>query len=628
MVGAATWVVVIAVMTFPPPVAGPAPGPDAQWILGLDLAARAHLQAGTDMVWTYGPLGFLGEPMYFFASQWILATAFLVLVHFGLFTCLAVLFRRWQTPPWTWLVAGVALVLPQFFGGFADREGLLLSGLLFLVAADGLHRAAWRGWLVGAALYSACLALVVTTALVVAVADVVLFAVVALVARRPRAAAAAPVLFGVLLLAVWLAIGQSLGTIPAFLRATYEILTWYPATLALQPSPSWLVAGTATVAVVGLGAVTAIVAGARRLGLLLLFATPTVFVLFRDAFVRFDIPRVHIYLSLLLVVGLLAFGIAMSPVADEAWRKARRWGRGIGALAVAIAVLLVWVSMGSAPFGSVADSARGLAHMVRLAVDSSAQSRTAAAAKRYFASEIPLSGSTIALLRTGTVEPMPWDVAAVYAYDLRWDPQPVLQSYTAFSAYLDTLDAEHLAAHTPPDFVLLSTETIDGRYNPFDEPAVFRTLLDWYAPAGPPDGNQLVLQPRAAPVDDHQTPLSDTCGPFARRIDVPSVPGRLVFADVTVTESPLGRTLSTLFAPAWVTVVLDLSDGSNALFRLAPGTASDGLFMSGYAADAGGLHDIFTGRATPSVASFALSTIAPADYGSTVCVHFWSQAAP
>ena len=627
---AAAWVVAVGVMTFPAPLAGPTPGPDAQWLLGLDLAARAHLQAGTDIVWPYGPLGFLGEPMYFFATQWVLTSAFLVLVHFGVFACVGVLFLRWRTPPWAWLVTAVALVLPQFFGGYADREGMLLSALLFVVAAadctgtpGGLARRCNRvlgvPWPGGHDRPPRCRGRRgpvhgrgpgrPATA-----------------GRHHRSHALRDPPSG------RVAVGRpESGAIPAFLRATYEILTWYPATLALQPSPSWLVAGTATAALTVFAAAAALLVGARRLGVLLLFAAPTVLVMFRDAFVRFDITRVHIYLSLLLVVSVVALGVAVSPgpagpgarpVAGAG--QPRPGGRCRGPSRV-----------GVDPSGPAARDPLRLGGRLRSRAGphgeaGGRQASTGAAvtaAKRAFAAEIPLTSNTVATLRTGTVEPIPWDLAAVYAYDLRWNPQPVMQSSEAFSSYLDTIDADHLAGGRRPDFVLLSTETIDGRYNPFDQPAVFRTLLDRYEPLGPPDGNQLVLRPRGTPLDDRQTTISTPCGPLTRPLAVPSAPGRLVFAAVSVSESGLGRALSSLFAPASVTIDLGSPMAAGAL-PVGPGTAADGLFMSVYAPDAAALGDVFSGRTTPSVSSFTLSTIAPADYGSTVCVRFWSQAAP
>ncbi len=625
---AAAWVGLLGAMTFPVPPAGPTPGVDPQWILGLDLAARAHLQAGTEIVWPYGPLGFLGQPIYYFATQSIMAAGFLLVVHFGVFACVAVLFRRWGTAPWVWAVAGVAFLLPNFFGGYADREGLILVSLLFAVAADALKRPAWRGWLAAATLYSACLSLVVTTALVVAVADVVLFTTFALVRRQRQAAVAAPALFAGLLLLVWLASGQGLANIAAYVRSIYEILNWYPVTLALQPSPSWLVAGTATVLAVAFGALAMLVLRVQRVGTLLALSAPAVFVMFRDAFVRFDVPRIHMYLSILLVVCVVVAGAAASPGASAALGHVRGWGRGIAGACLVFGVLLVWGSMPATPFGSITADVRGLAHTGRLVVDTSLQRRAVAAAKQFFAGEIPLSSATVALLRTGTVEPVPWDVAAVYAYDLRWDPQPVMQSSEAFSSYLDHLDAAHLVGPQRPDFVLQSTQTIDGRYDPFDQPEVFRTLLNRYAPAEPPDGNQLVLRPRTTPTEQQDMTVSTTCGPFARHISVPSAPRRNIFADVGISVSPLGRALNSLFAPAWVTIVLDLSDGRTAVYRLAPGTASDGLFLSAYAPSAADLNRIFTGEATPSIVGFSLSTTAFADYAPDVCVRFWSQPAP
>jgi hypothetical protein len=625
---AAAWVLVLGSATFPTPFPGPFPGPDSQWLLGLDLANRAHLLSGTDIIWPYGPLGFLGEPMYFFRAQWVLTALFLLVVHFGLFACVAVLFRRWRTPWWCWLGGGFVLLVPQFFAGFADREGLLLTSLLFVVAVDSLNRRNWPAWLIASTLYAACSSLVVTTSLIVSGAVIGLYMLVALSRRRWQPAAAAPALFVLFLLVLWVAAGQNPTGIPAFLRTAYEIVSWYPATLPLMPSPTWLVVGAASVSLVLFAAATALLLREQRLGSVLLFALPTVVVIFRDAFVRFDLTRIHIYLCLLLMVGVVSVGAVASAVDGRA-RVIPQWqALGVAATATALTLLLTVVVQPVAPLSSAYSDVRGMLHMARLAIDPSAQRRAVDAAKQFFAAEIPLSGATVQLLRTGTVEPMPWDIAAVYAYDLRWNPQPVMESSEAFSAYLDTLDADHLAGTGRPDFVLLSTETIDGRYNPFDQPAVFRALLDRYVPAQPPDGNQLVLRPRVAPVLGPATAQGTTCAPLNQVVTVPSVPGSWVFANVMIDESALGRTLSTLFAPAPIEVTIQLSDGTSALYRLAPGTARDGLLVSGYATDARGLDDLFQGRPTPTITSLSLSSTAPADYASTICVNFWSQQRP
>ncbi|MHB8718219.1 MAG: hypothetical protein ACYDAC_04900 [Candidatus Dormibacteria bacterium] len=626
---AAAWVAVVAAVTFPAPFSGPFFGPDSQWLLGLDMAARAHLQEGTQIIWPYGVLGFLGEPMYFFAAQWALVSAATVAVHAGVLTCVAVLLRRWRTPAWVWVVGAIALLAANSFGGYVDREGLLLVGLLTAVAIDQPRGRRGAAWLAAALVVAVLESLVVTTGLVVAIVEVAVVTAVALAQRRWWLAAASGPALAVGVVVAWVLTGQSLSGLPPFARATSEILTWYPATLSLPPSPTWLVLGSGAVTILAVTSLALLSTGGPRLGRVLLACLPPVLVVFRDAFVRFDLPRIHIFMSLLLVVAIVALGGATARARGDGDGRLHRW-RGAAAAAAGVLAcgLLAWAATPMVPFSDVASNVRGLGHMARLVVDRHAQLAQASAARRYFAGEIPLSAATVDVLRGGSVEPMPWDIAAVYAYDLRWNPQPVMESSEAFSSYLDGVDAAHLSGPDRPDFVLLSTETIDSRYNPFDEPAVFRALLDGYEVALPPDGNQLVLRRRAQVVAEPGRTLDVSCGPLARTVTVPAAAGERVFADVRLEQSLAGRIQSTLFEPASVAITLQLSDGSQANFRLAPGSAGDGLLMSSFAPDMASLDALFEGRPTPAVTSLTLGSSGPGDYSPSVCVRFWSQPGP
>ncbi|HEU4736330.1 MAG TPA: hypothetical protein VFS48_04800, partial [Solirubrobacterales bacterium] len=57
--------VVLAVLTWPFPNLTPTYGLDPSWVAGLYMAGEWGLDAGTEIVFSYGPLGFLGLPNFF-----------------------------------------------------------------------------------------------------------------------------------------------------------------------------------------------------------------------------------------------------------------------------------------------------------------------------------------------------------------------------------------------------------------------------------------------------------------------------------------------------------------------------------------------------------------------------------
>lgn len=52
----------------------------------------------------------------------------------------------------------------------------------------------------------------------------------------------------------------------------------------------------------------------------------------------------------------------------------------------------------------------------------------------------------LAGLRGRTVNALPWDVSLVVDKHLRWDPVPEPQTYSAYTPYLDHIDATQLAS--------------------------------------------------------------------------------------------------------------------------------------------------------------------------------------
>ncbi|MBN8868864.1 MAG: hypothetical protein J0H66_03175 [Solirubrobacterales bacterium] len=59
-----TWAIgiLVALLGWKPGFGHPVSGLDASWVVGLFMAAHEHLRFGTEVVFTYGPLGFLRFP--------------------------------------------------------------------------------------------------------------------------------------------------------------------------------------------------------------------------------------------------------------------------------------------------------------------------------------------------------------------------------------------------------------------------------------------------------------------------------------------------------------------------------------------------------------------------------------
>ena len=89
---------------------------------------------------------------------------------------------------------------------------------------------------------------------------------------------------------------------------------------------------------------------------------------------------------------------------------------------------------------------------------------------------------TYILSRIGnsTIDSFPWNTYMLYENKLNYLPRPVMQSYTAYTKYLEDLNFDHYNSPAAPEYVLYSYQSNDSRYPLFDEPKVNLVLLNNY----------------------------------------------------------------------------------------------------------------------------------------------------
>ena len=161
-----------------------------------------------------------------------------------------------------------------------------------------------------------------------------------------------------------------------------------------------------------------------------------------------------------------------------------------------------------------------------------------------------------------------------FAYpQLRWDPEPVLQSYSAYTAYLDRLDSSFLASPDAPQRILYQPVTIDGRDPFWDPPAAQEAMYCHYAQVSTSAAWQVLRR------------VPDRCGEpevagrvlarFGQPIVVPAAGNHeMVVAEFSLT-APLSTKVSGLLLKPPPVQVRAWSRASASTYRFLPGTAGD-----------------------------------------------------
>ncbi|MDG4759777.1 hypothetical protein [Micromonospora sp. WMMD710] len=543
----------------------PTPGFDPSWQAGIGFAVSADLRFGTDIVFNYGPWGFLDWPQHVSRPQAVLGFLFSTTAVLALYWVIYLCVRL----RWTAGIAGLIAFAVTVASGPAGPGGrLVYAGLLFALLT--LHDRAGRatsGWrdTMSTVLLTAVGALLLQVKFSEGVVLLVLAGLVAVsvgsVRDLVRGVGACLATFVVTFLALWLAAGQRITDISPWVRGSQEISSGYQEALAIEQGEyvvGYLAAG-----------VLAIVVGVLALRRALrhrAVATAGVVVVsgvmlgfgFKHGFTRHD-PAHEI--SFFLAAGFLLIGFAT-------WVR-----RPAVVVAAATAAFLMAPS-------SLANYDPFLARNqwrtgTELLVNNEYRLTSVEASRARARDTYRLPENVLSELTGRPVHVDPTELTLPWAYALDWHPVPVFQSFSAYTPYLDEINAEALVA-APGDQVVLQEATvgIDRRNIRWDTPRYLLALACNYR-AGARADRWSVLhhgQNRCSPPQTTLTQPVTAGTPVA----VPQVgPGEILVARYRPQPSSMLASLVHLGLKDWSPIEVGTDDGT---FRL-PEALTDGPLL-------------------------------------------------
>lgn len=563
----------LAVLTWPVTSVVPTVGPDPSWVAGLYMATGSGLDFGREVVFTYGPLGFLGTPVLYDQQLWILAFLFQAAVHLALALSLLWTARR-AVPLAVALVACYCLLVV----GQIEASAVLFAFLwCFAVLARLDVPFSLRAFAIAGGVLAA-VELLVKANYGLAILGLLLITLFGLPDRRrslPLFALSGLAAF----LAAWLLADQGLGAVPAFVSHGLEVASGYSGAMGADILAVGWQLPAALVATALLLAATALATwgdlAPRRLAALGLVAF-FCFMAFKQGFVRQGLGGTPEFFVLLLGAAL-AVGTCLPPP--------RR------ATATALAVPFLVLALAASPGTSVWRSLQPQSHVesMRGGLDAllipSERERLAADGRDWMRSTYRVDPAILRAIGERSVHIDPWEAGVAWAYGLDWQPLPVMQSYVAYSPSLDALNAAALAGGGAPEVILRhrfesvggsGSGGIDDRFPGWESPAAMRAMLCNYRAVR--TGPRWQLLEHAPDRCGEPRLIATAEGSTGEPIAVPRSPGgdELVFARVEglgVTGAESIRTV--LYRSRRRSVTL----GRDGTWGMVAGTAGDGLIM-------------------------------------------------
>lgn len=464
----------------------PGPGIDPSWNAGLAMAVDQGLHFGTQVVYTYGPLGFLQSRIVFFDGLGILSFLYGAAVY--VLFCIALVWALGRAMPL--LGAAVVAFLALAWLPMPLVEVGLLTAVFacFWLLEEERSPRALDLFVVAAAAFAAPAALM---KLSIGPLVAVVFLIALLGARAgARRIVAYVAIFAALVLVLWLATGQSLGDLPAFVGHTFEIAGGYSSAMLRSTDVApWKVTAAVIAAIVsGLALVGAAWITGRGRGraprvAAVAIAALVSFAIYKEGVVRIDAGHLTVVFANAAVLWIAVASAAPSAT----WRRLM-----LVAAAVVFAISLPVRPAGvETRFDPVANLSFAV-DQVRTLFDSGRLDNLRADGRAGMQSAYELAPPGLAALRGHTVAVEPWEVGAAWAYELDWLPLPVFQNYSAYTPALDRLNSEAAEDPDGPERILRQNTQVvqpefpgadlDDRLPGWDPPEQARAVLCNFAP--------------------------------------------------------------------------------------------------------------------------------------------------
>jgi glycosyltransferase involved in cell wall biosynthesis len=441
------------------------------WHTGLAMAFVDHLQWGPQINFTYGPLGFLVDPALFYQSTALMASLFMLTMYSAfLFTLFQVLRRE--------VSVILALVLTYLVGltiiPLIPPETVLF-GLCFLLAIWTSRSVSNRSQMLGCVylgIAGAVGGLVVPS---VGLEAALLIAVLVLTGHdRLKRLVLSASTFAAVFLVLWLLSGGPASGLSEYLSNGLSLVNGYSAAMSIAATNLRTLEASLPILLVAFTAVMVLATVRQRdRQLLCAVLASGVFLVFiiHEGFTRADGAHQLRFFALAVLV----------PIVFISADRFRLLTLSFLAMVFAVTWIVAGISFTALfPANRIHAAVAQFYDAIDPGVASNMIARGQIGLRAYYG--VPISMLRRIDANSTAIEPWPGDTNLAWAYELkRWDPEPILQQYSAYTTKLDDVDANFFASTRAPRYVLQGVPAaIDSRDPAWEPPTTELSILCHY----------------------------------------------------------------------------------------------------------------------------------------------------
>ncbi len=196
------------------------------------------------------------------------------------------------------------------------------------------------------------------------------------------------------------------------------------------------------------------------------------------------------------------------------------------------------------------------------------------------------------------VDIFPYEISLLYFNNLNYRPRPVIQSYSAYDPYLDKLNAQFLSRKAAPEYLLFAANSIDKRYPLWDEGLTKQAILSNYDFLGQKKGLILLKKRKQARSQKLTLKRQETVH-LGDTIWVEEPEGLEVIVP-EIAYTALGKVLRFGYQPPPLFIELILADDTILQYRAIPTLLESGVIANKCIVSLDDYEDLFKNRGSGS----------------------------
>lgn len=543
---------------------------DSSWRMAIGRFFMEGRQFGTEVVFTYGPLGFAMGKTYWGDHLNVLigwhavqAVVFTIIIY-------------WHA----YRLTGYSRIFCFgffFLFGLSYQDAMHMS-IMALCGMELIRRSnlTWRWSSVALLVLLVILSLVKFTNLMLGFFLVLLAGGLELWQSRKLSGLRLPGLFLALFMIGWMLCGQHLGNLPAYFHSSWEISQGYQDAMGLACPSNQLYLGLTTVGLMlAYLAVNFATATDRiRGGALTLGALAYLYLNWKHGFIRADGHQIGFYYAVMTI-------LFTSPLLLDESDRLRRLKQGLLAATAVVSLF----SLEAVLPGLVRGALGSIQEKVNL---HTAYLFTDAYGTKVYEGKLEAERSNVDLQKTkatvgrASLDVLGFEQAVALFNGFNYQPRPVFQGYSAYTPYLSRLNYDYYASDRAPEYVLFKLQTLDGRLASMDDPHVLRLLVQRYTYLYSEQGFALWRR-KPGPFDAasfEPKPIRSVAAHLGEKINLADLVDHNIWVEIDYRFNLLGKLRRFLYRPVLVNLHITDDKGVETVHRLPQPIGRAGFMLS------------------------------------------------